>query len=187
MNRRFLQCPRRFHRNRGQACPGTGLEARREAGMAALVPLDSGECVSVGLEHGPQFIRRTASNRYSRFIPRHKLSCVWQCRGWRSRGRSFPMADAAAIYRWYNPVDAGELAGLVSKCARSGQSQSVRRGSRTVPGRCPIRTPGRPSAMASAPAGGANGPPGWAIFGAITGTALVLLLRQERVTATGTA
>lgn len=37
------------------------------------------------------------------------------------------------------------------------------------------------------PAVDLNGPPGWAIFGAITGTALVLLLRQERVTATGTA
>lgn len=36
------------------------------------------------------------------------------------------------------------------------------------------------------PAVDRNGPPGWAIFGAITGTALVLLLRQERVTATGT-
>ena len=37
------------------------------------------------------------------------------------------------------------------------------------------------------PAGDLNGPPGWAIFGAITGTVLVWLLRQEnRPRATGT-
>ncbi|MGI9516433.1 MAG: hypothetical protein ACR2NP_05285, partial [Pirellulaceae bacterium] len=37
------------------------------------------------------------------------------------------------------------------------------------------------------PAGDLNGPPGWAIYGAITGTVLVWLLRQEkRSGATGT-
>ena len=36
------------------------------------------------------------------------------------------------------------------------------------------------------PAGDLNGPPGWAIFGAITGTVLVWLLRQDRSDATGT-
>ena len=36
------------------------------------------------------------------------------------------------------------------------------------------------------PAGDLNGPPGWAIFGTITGTVLVWLLRQERSIATDT-
>ena len=36
------------------------------------------------------------------------------------------------------------------------------------------------------PAGDFNGPPGWAIFGAITGTVLVWLLRKEQASATGT-
>ena len=34
--------------------------------------------------------------------------------------------------------------------------------------------------LAAIPAGDLNGPPGWAIFGAITGTVMVWLLRQER-------